>query len=385
MRIGIYHHRVSWKEVGGIAVFYRKIGVALAEAGNEVVFYSSADEEPLPELDHPNVRVVTVDRDGVRAWLQRVTGGRLSTHQLGTFSFWGAVVRSGTHRRISTEVDVLLTSLLFEDILISRMVDVPVVYQFHGNLSSVGIGGRIRDIVSGSDSILVNSWYTADRFMDDLGIEADGVVRPGVDSAEFAPTGVKRADPPEITFAGRLHEQKGIGDLLRAFAELEADARLNIVGSGAHRSRFERLVDDLGVEGVRFHGKVPREEFAEYYHRATVACHPSHYESFGMTNLEAMAAGTAVITTDLPAVREYAVDGENSRIVPVGDPEAIRTALDELLASPRLRASLERGGRRTAEQFSWERQAERLEEYCRAAVTGEQPSPGRASGSGGSR
>lgn len=375
MRVGIYHHRVAWNEVGGIAVFYRKIGVALAEAGHQVVFYSSADEEPLPELDHPNVRVVGVDRSGVQSGLRRVSGGRLPPYHQGPLSFWLAVLRSGTHRRISEEVDVLLTSLLVDDLLISRVVDVPVVYQFHGNLSSVGVGGRLRDAVSGSETLLANSWTTADRLSDDLGIEANGVVYPGVDLAEFTPPATEPADPPEITFAGRLDEEKGVQDLIRAFAGLEADARLNVVGDGAHRDRFERLVADLGVDGVTFHGKVPREEFPSYYHRATVACHPSHHESFGMTNVEAMAAGTPLVTTDLPAVKEYAVDGENCRIVPVGDPAAIRSALDELLSSPALRESLARGGRETAERFGWDRQASRLEEYCRAAVEGRTPRP----------
>ena len=375
MEIGIYHHRVAWNEVGGIAVFYREIGVALADRGHDVVFYSSADEPTLSELNHPNVTVIRVDRERIKAALRRATGDRLSSAEYGPLAFWLAVVTSGTHRRISGEVDVLLTGLLWDDLFVSRAVDVPVVYQFHGNLSSVGLGGRLRDAVSGSTTLLANSWTTADRLMDDLGIEADGVVYPGVALSEFDRGDTERADPPEITFAGRLNEEKGVQDLIRAFAGLEANARLNVVGDGPHRERFERLADEVGAEGVRFHGKVPREEFPGYYHRATVACHPSHHESFGMTNVEAMAAGTPVIATELPAIEEYAVDGENCRLVPVGDPDAIRAALEELLGSPRLRATLERAGRRTAEGFAWERQAERLEEYCRAAVAGEPPRP----------
>jgi glycosyltransferase involved in cell wall biosynthesis len=86
-----------------------------------------------------------------------------------------------------------------------------------------------------------------------------------------------------------------------------------------------------------------------------------------MTNLEAMAASTAVVATTLPAVREYAVDGENCRLVSPGDVDALSNALAELLSSPDDRERLASAGRETAETFSWENQAQELLTYCREA------------------
>lgn len=369
MRIGIYHTKAAWCEVGGMEVFYREIGLQLADRGHDVVFYSSARGGPtLPELLHENVTVVRIDDLTERAVLRRIGLRRRLPDQSSGLASWVAALRTGVKRHIEREVDVLLTSLMSDNLFVSRSVGVPVLYQFHGNLKSVGIGGRVHSLLDGADMWLANSETTAERIESELGVPIGGVVYPGVDLDRFSIPAERAEDPPRITFVGRLHREKGVQDLIRAFASMETDAELRIVGGGPHREAFESLADELGDERITFEGKVPKEELARHYREATVSCHPSHFESFCMTNVEAMAASTPVVTTDLPAIGEYAVDGENCRIVPVGDVDRLASVLGELLDSPEERARLGRNARETAERFSWESRADEVLSYCRQLV-----------------
>ena len=82
-------------------------------------------------------------------------------------------------------------------------------------------------------------------------------------------------------------------------------------------------------------------------------CHTSRAEGFGLTCLEAMAAGAPVVATDLPSVREL-TDG-SAVLVPVDDAESLAAAIAELLADKGRRAALADAGRRRAAEFSWGR------------------------------
>lgn len=360
VNVGIYHNKTAWNDVGGIAVFNRKIGCELANDGHEVTFYSSMKEEPHAELDRPNVTVVRINQERPTRMFDRGTLGRIHPHVVECVGFVAATVLADVDDRIDREEDVLLTGTGFEDLLISQFVETPVVHEYHSNLARVGIGAWIGQHASGAALHLANSQTTADRLKSDLDIDVDGIVRPGVDTDEFTVPTEEPNTPPEITFVGRLHEHKGIEELIRAFDGLDADARLNIVGEGKHRARFESLARELGTEDVTFHGKVPRPELPGYYHRATIACHPSRHDSFLITNVEAMATGIPVVTTDLPAILEYAVDGENCRVTPVGDEDALRDVMEELLSSPDQRERLAEAGRATAERFDWGNQADEM-------------------------
>lgn len=368
MNVGIYNNRTAWNEVGGIAVFNRRIGVELAEAGHEVTFYSSMAGERHPELDRPNVTVVRIDQRRPARLLRALTLGQLHPHVVECVSFGVASVLSGVHRRIERREDVVLTSTLFEDLILSRAVETPIVHEYHTNLRSVGIGTRMGKHGSDTRVNLANSQTTADQLKAELDIDVDGIVRPGVDTDEFSVSPSDSPTPPQITFVGRLHDDKGVTELLHAFDRLDADARLNIVGTGPHENRFKRLARELGTDGVRFHGKVPQSELPGYFHRATLACHPSRHDSFCIANIEAMSTATPVVTTDLPAISEYATDGENCRLVPTEDAETLRNVVDELLSSPAQRRALAEGGRATAERFNWGNQAADMLGYCEEAI-----------------
>jgi glycosyltransferase involved in cell wall biosynthesis len=81
-----------------------------------------------------------------------------------------------------------------------------------------------------------------------------------------------------------------------------------------------------------------------------------------------MAAGTPVVTSDLPAIREYAEDGDNCLLVPPKSPDEIAMAVRTVLEDDELAALLARRGRETAERYTWQRQSEALETHLRAAT-----------------
>jgi glycosyltransferase involved in cell wall biosynthesis len=129
-------------------------------------------------------------------------------------------------------------------------------------------------------------------------------------------------------FVGRLHRQKGVDTLLKAWAYLPPDGRgvLVMIGDGPERASLERLAASLGVtESVRFPGwmKGARDLLGEL----DLFVLPSRYEGTPNGILEAMAAGVPVIAAAVSGVPEMVEDGVTGRLVPPDDPVALAAAL----------------------------------------------------------
>src|SRR5690606_26391220 len=102
----------------------------------------------------------------------------------------------------------------------------------------------------------------------------------------------------------------------------------------AYRDRVLDSLDGLGLtlgEDVVELGTVPEDEMAAWYAAADVLAFPSVKEGFGLAALEAMAAGLPVVTSDIPVFREWLVPGRDALLAPVGDEEALATALATVL------------------------------------------------------
>lgn len=138
---------------------------------------------------------------------------------------------------------------------------------------------------------------------------------------------------PVVLGIGRLHAQKDYETMIRAFGIVRTnrDARLLILGEGTERDRLLELVRKLGLEeSVEFHGFVPNPH--PYISRASVLALSSRWEGFGNVLVEALAAGTPVVSTDCPGgpaeILEYGAFG---KLVPVGDAEAFAGAIVDTL------------------------------------------------------
>jgi len=185
----------------------------------------------------------------------------------------------------------------------------------------------------------------------------------GVEVEVFADAVPWPAEVPSIMFVGRHERRKGVGVLLDAFAMLERDADLWLAGRGPETDELA----GRATPGVTWLGRVSEEEKARRLRGATVACFPSiEGESFGIVLLEAMAAGTAVVASDLTGYRHVARADQEALLVAPGDPIALRDALRRLLDDPGTRERQVAQARRRAAEFSMTRLAEAfLERYER--------------------
>lgn|GEM_PF-1115395 len=170
-----------------------------------------------------------------------------------------------------------------------------------------------------------------------------------------------RPEPPRALdrwlYLGRLIEQKGVDTLLDAFAEVAAEnprARLTLVGSGVLEERLRLRAEELGVSArVELRGPVPPEQVLSVMHEHDLLTHASRLETFGMTVVEAVAAGLPVLVTRSggPDETMAGLEGVAGRLVDVPDDPAdtkplvtgYRTLVEELpkLDLPGARATLE--------------------------------------------
>jgi rhamnosyl/mannosyltransferase len=147
-----------------------------------------------------------------------------------------------------------------------------------------------------------------------------------------------------VLFVGRLVYYKGADVLVRAMATVDAD--LVLIGRGALERELRELAAAQGTAAsTAFLDRQDDDELAAWYQAADVLCLPSvaRSEAFGLVQIEAHAAGTPVVSTDLPTGVPYAnPDGVTGLTVPPGDTAALAAALNRLLGDDELRARLGR-------------------------------------------
>lgn len=148
----------------------------------------------------------------------------------------------------------------------------------------------------------------------------------GIEIERFADCVPSEKTGPTVFFVGRHEPRKGLGVLLEAFQKLPADVTLWI---GGHGPETEELQRRFGHDArLRWLGPITDEEKWSRLKAADVFCVPSlGGESFGVVLLEGMAAGTAVVASDLPAYRVVAEDGANAQLFTTGDPDSMAKAL----------------------------------------------------------
>jgi glycosyltransferase involved in cell wall biosynthesis len=170
------------------------------------------------------------------------------------------------------------------------------------------------------------------------------VIYAGVTVPPGDPPVLRRRDTSEVILgtAGRLVELKGLEYLLNAAAALRREfpgLRVEIAGSGPQRAKLEQMVEQMELKGhVEFLGWV--HELSSVLPRWDIFVMPSLEEGFGISALDAMAAGLPVVASSVGGVPELVVDGETGWLVPPGDAEALASRLRLLLCNPELRISV---------------------------------------------
>ena len=184
-------------------------------------------------------------------------------------------------------------------------------------------------------------------------------------------------DRPYVVSVGTLEPRKNLPTLLRAFDRLRAragtptaDLDLVVIGGRGWRDRELRAEIATRLASGRLHtlGYVPENDLVALYGGAEVLAYPSHFEGFGLPVVEAMACGTPVVATDVPALRE--VSGGAAVLVPLGDEAALADAVAAIVGDPQARSAARAKGLARAATFSWEGSAEQLWRFARETVVG---------------
>jgi glycosyltransferase involved in cell wall biosynthesis len=193
------------------------------------------------------------------------------------------------------------------------------------------------------------------------------IVRCGVSVERFA-----RAEPPSqpprrLLFAGRVEPRKGLDVAVRALAASDPEMTLTVAGPPEdpdYRVRLEALATELGVgDRIDWLGEVERDRVRELLGRHDVLVFPSvDVEAYALGMLEALAAGTIVVTSAQGGPREYLRHDENALLFEPGDVAGLVEALARLRGEDGLAARLLHGARRTSEDISLDAVLDQLEE-----------------------
>ena len=209
----------------------------------------------------------------------------------------------------------------------------PIIKRWHQRLDG-GIA------VSPAALRYINSAFPGDYKIIPNGIDLDHF------SSNAAPWPEYQDGKINILFVGRLEKRKGLRYLLDAFSRLKwdlPDIRLLVVGPGSPDKESHSVLGARGLKDVVFVGAVPYEDLPRYYATADIFCSPATgAESFGIVLAEAMAAGKPVVASDIEGYSAIVSHGHEGLLFP---------------------RKLGAQGRRSVEQYRWNRVAGQVEDY----------------------
>ena len=273
---------------------------------------------------------------------------------------------------------------------LSRALGVPHVATFHtlGKLKLQARPGESESAVRISaettllrsvDGVVVSTRAEAEEMTRLYGVGPGrvAVIAPGVDLDVFRPRERSAArerlgvtEPSMVLYVGRLEPLKGLDILVRAVGDLAmADTTRLVVVGGDPDS--DQLVGELGAlarlvgvaERVTFAGAVPQRDLPWYYSAADVLVLPSHYESFGMVALEAMACGTPVVVSRVGGLKSFVRNGESGYLVPWRCSDPFSQQIEMILASPSLRRAMGDAALTAARGMGWTGVSSRLMDF----------------------
>jgi phosphatidylinositol alpha-mannosyltransferase len=269
---------------------------------------------------------------------------------------------------------------------LSNSVNVATFHAFGGFSPAYQLGSRLMRPSIGRIHGRIAVSAVARHFIDRYFPGDYKVIPNGVDVGRFeraVPIAKWQDGTKNILFVGRFEPRKGLLDLLKAYRILRktgCNCRLLVVGGGPLAKEARRYLATRKLGGVEFLGRVSDDERDALFKTADVYCSPATgRESFGIVLLEAMAAGTAIVASDIHGYKGVVRRGREGLLVPPGKPKELAAALARLLSDDELRESMGRSGRERADEYSWERVTAKVEAYYgfvirRLAAQGRLPS-----------
>jgi glycogen(starch) synthase len=390
---------VSWEYppvvIGGLGRHVHHLSTALAAAGHDVVVLSrrpsGTDPRTHPSSDEMSegVRVIAAAQDpheftfsdDMMAW---------------TLAMGHAMIRAGLSLDFTPDVVHAHDWLVAHPaITLAQFYDVPMVSTIHateaGRHSGWVSGAVSRQVhaveswlVRESDSLIACSASMTDEITELFGpgLAETTVIRNGIDAARW-PFAARRprTGPAELLYLGRLEYEKGVHDVIAALPRIRRThpgTTLTIAGEGTQlKWLVEQARKHRVLKAIRFVGHLGHAELLAVLHRADAAVLPSHYEPFGLAALEAAAAGTPLVTSNIGGLGEAVINGQTGVSCPPRDVTALASAVRSVLDDPG--AAQRRAGaarERLTSDFDWHTVATQTAQVYLAAKRGErQPQP----------
>jgi D-inositol-3-phosphate glycosyltransferase len=384
------------KKSGGMNVYVRDLSRELARRGTQVDVFTRSQDSYIPMISHGV---------GYGARVIHVEAGPEEPIPLNEIYWYEDEFAEAVEKFAEKEgitYDLIHSHYWLSGLVAGRLKkrwnNIPVVHMFHtlGRMKNrVATSNRElapleriegeQEVINLADRIIVATpaeqaqlhWLYGNRSGKEV------VVPPGVDLEKFKPLPKESAKAHvgipvhkrSILFVGRIEPLKGVDTLLQAMALIQdrypsavEDVSVTIIGGDPwandpdlEMTRLQVLREQLGIHDiVTFIGARDQNELPFYYAAAEIVIMPSHYESFGMVALEAMATGTPVIASEVGGLAFLVQDGENGFHVPSRDPEALAERIYELLINDTCRKRLGQNALQHARQYAWPDIAEQI-------------------------
>lgn len=213
----------------------------------------------------------------------------------------------------------------------------------------------------GAPIMSISEWHRQ-ILLQETGL-ASTVIFAGVDTSIFHPypKQSEQTDCKNIFYImrdpGSGYTWKGGTDFLKALALLKDQVNFELTVSIPENATFTSPVP------CRIKSTATDQELARLYAEADLFVYTSYFEAFGLPPLEAMACGTAVVTTDCGGNRDYVRSGENCLLVPPSDINLLSSAIYHLLTNDSERQRIAAAGQLSASTWSWQRTADQVEAF----------------------
>lgn len=399
---------VSWEYppvvIGGLGRHVYHLSTALAAAGHDVVVLARRPSDTDPTT-HPSSDEIS---EGVR-----VVAAAQDPHEFSfgddmmawTLAMGHSMVRAGLSLKVDGGQTLWRPDLVHAHdwlvahpaIALAEFYDVPLVSTIHATEAgrhSGWVSGPLSRQVHAAESWLVresDSLITCSASMRDEitelfgpGLSETTVIRNGIDAARW-PFARRRehSGPPELLFVGRLEYEKGVHDAIAALPRIRRahpGTTLTVAGDGTQQDwLIECARKHRVLKATRFIGRVDHDELLALLHRADAAVLPSHYEPFGLAALEAAAAGTPLVASNVGGLGEAVIDGDTGVSFPPRDVPALASAVCRVLDDPAAAQQRAVAARdRLSADFDWHTVADETAQVYLAAKRRErEPQPRR--------
>ena len=379
------------KDTGGMNVYVREVTRQLGRLGVHVDVFTRSQDEHVPHVLHDlgrGNRVVHIPAGPEVPLPKQVLAGHLPQFVKGVIHF---AQSRGIH------YDLIHSNYWMSGIAAISLKDswnIPILHMFHtlGLMKNrvartenekegeYRITGE-RKVLAGADRIVAATLAELSQlqFLYKANGSKISIVPPGVDTLHFYP--IHKDEAKEyvgiqpscnvLLFVGRIEPLKGLDVLFEAIIQMRQNGVFNhtpfclsVIGGDPEESleamsaemlHLKSLRDQFGLQDmVALLGRRSQDSLPYHYSAAEVVVVPSHYESFGMVALEAMACGTPVVASDVGGLAYLVKDGQTGFTVPVAEPAALAEKLTLLLQDQELRQRMGQQAAEYAREYSWE-------------------------------